>query len=75
MALIGGLVGLALLVLTVVGAWRGLEKAGFSGAWALLLLLPPVGLVALWIFAFISWPVEDPAGQAVMSRDGPHAPT
>lgn len=75
MALMGGLIGLALLALTVFGAWRGLEKAGFSGAWALLLLVPPIGLVALWIFAFISWPVEDPTGQTVARADRSATPS
>jgi hypothetical protein len=33
-----------------------LKKAGFSGWWAGLLLLPLVNLIAIWIFAFIRWP-------------------
>ncbi|MFC3226340.1 hypothetical protein ACFOGJ_03820 [Marinibaculum pumilum] len=69
MAFLGGVVGLALLVLTVIGAWRGLQKAGFSGAWSLLLLVPVVNLVMLWVFAFISWPVDDPTGRSVARTD------
>lgn len=63
MGLIGGLIGLALLILMVVGAWKGLEKAGFSGAWSLLLLVPVVNLVMIWVFAFIRWPVEEGAAE------------
>ena len=34
------------------------KKAGFSRWWALLLGLPIIGLIAIWIFSFIKWPVE-----------------
>lgn len=35
---------------------RILHKAGFSGWWALLLLIPIVNIVFVWVFAFINWP-------------------
>jgi len=65
MGFLAGLIGLALMVLMIMGAWRGLQKAGFSGAWALLLIVPVLNLVMLWVFAFISWPVDDPARKAI----------
>lgn len=41
-----------------VPLWRILTRAGFSGAWVLLLVVPPVGwLVAVLLLAFARWPV------------------
>lgn len=34
------------------------RKAGFSGWWVVLSVVPIVGLVLLWIFAFIRWPAQ-----------------
>lgn len=38
---------------------RILSKAGFSGWFALISLLPIVNIIALWVFAFIPWPSVD----------------
>lgn len=46
------------LLLVLVPAWRILRKAGFSGGWSLLILIPLVNLLALYAFAFTEWPVE-----------------
>lgn len=35
---------------------RILTKAGHSGWWVLLILVPLVNLIALWVFAFTRWP-------------------
>ena len=35
-----------------------LNKAGFSGWFSLLGIIPIVNLIALWVFAFIPWPAE-----------------
>ena len=35
---------------------RILHKAGCSGWWSLLTLLPIVNIVAIWVFAFSEWP-------------------
>lgn len=35
-----------------------LGKAGFSGWYSLLSLVPIVNIVCLWVFAFIDWPAE-----------------
>jgi hypothetical protein len=32
------------------------KKAGFSGWWVALSLVPVVGLVLLWVFAYAKWP-------------------
>ena len=36
-----------------------IRKAGYSGWWVLLGLVPGIGVVMLWIFAFSRWPVDD----------------
>lgn len=51
---------LLLLVIFVIPAWRVVAKAGFNGAWSLLLLIPFVNLIAIWVFAFMRWPVAHP---------------
>lgn len=51
-----------LLALLVVPVWRIFQRAGFSGAWALLMLVPMVGFLALWVLAFVKWP-NDPEGR------------
>ena len=35
-----------------------LKKAGFSRWWALLMAFPLLNIVAVWVFAYISWPNE-----------------
>ena len=32
------------------------RRAGYSGWWSLLMLVPIVNVVVLWVFAFSSWP-------------------
>jgi uncharacterized membrane protein YhaH (DUF805 family) len=46
------------LVVVLVPGWRIATKAGFHGAWALLLLVPIVNLLIVWMFAFVRWPTE-----------------
>jgi hypothetical protein len=46
------------IVIFVVPTWKIVEKAGYAGAWSLLSLVPLVNLVALWIFAYSTWPKE-----------------
>lgn len=47
-----------LLALLIVPVWRIFQRAGFSGAWALLMLVPMVGFLALWVLAFVKWPSD-----------------
>ncbi len=48
-----------LAVLLLVGIWASiLRKAGYSAWWALLTLLPPVGLLVLILLAVSDWPVR-----------------
>lgn len=34
------------------------KKAGYSGWWSLLMIIPLVNLVMIWVFAFVKWPAE-----------------
>lgn len=45
-------------IVIVVPGWRIVEKAGYRGAWALLLLVPVVNLLAVWALAFARWPSQ-----------------
>lgn len=56
------LIVLIYLFIFIVPAWRIASKAGFSGAWSLLMIVPLVNLILIWIFAFVRWPaVRDQA--------------
>ncbi len=51
--------GLVLLAIVILPIWlmsKVLAKAGLSGWWALIGLVPLVNLAALWVFAFAKWP-------------------
>jgi uncharacterized membrane protein YhaH (DUF805 family) len=37
---------------------RIIQKAGYSGWWFLVALVPILNLVMLWVFALSTWPVE-----------------
>ncbi|MGE0254788.1 MAG: hypothetical protein AB7N54_03440 [Alphaproteobacteria bacterium] len=51
-------------VLILVPAATVLRKAGRSGWWALVFIVPVVNVVALWIFAFSRWPALGAAARA-----------
>jgi hypothetical protein len=50
------LILLAPILLVVIPAWRIVSRAGFHGAWSLLILIPVINIVAIYVFAFIPWP-------------------
>lgn len=37
---------------------RIIQKAGYSGWWFLVALVPILNVVMLWVFALSTWPVE-----------------
>ncbi|WP_311221347.1 hypothetical protein [Acidovorax sp. WCS2018Cala2-18] len=47
-----------LMALLVIPTWRILQRAGFNGAWALLMLVPIVGILVLWFVSFLKWPAD-----------------
>jgi uncharacterized membrane protein YhaH (DUF805 family) len=50
------LILIVVLVTLVVPPVKILRKAGYSGWWVLLWLVPLGNLIGLWIFAFADWP-------------------
>ncbi len=56
------------LGLTIWGAYKVVQRAGYSGVWAFILLVPLVNLVMLYVFAFADWPALQRA------RRGPPGP-
>jgi hypothetical protein len=63
-----------LLVLTlyvlvlIVPAVKVLPRVGFSGWWSILIFVPLVNIIALWIFAFGRWPIDERIRQALEPR-------
>lgn len=47
---------LVTLFLFLFPAARILQRVGFNGLWSLVLLVPVLGLIAIWLFAFMDWP-------------------
>ncbi len=47
-----------ILIISLVINWRIASKAGYPGAYSLLMLIPLVNIVIILIFAFTEWPVE-----------------
>ncbi len=55
-----------LLLLAIVGVvpfWFIFSKAGFSGWWCLLMLMPIVNLVMLYSLALREWPLQQELGR------------
>jgi hypothetical protein len=53
------IIGLVVAVFGVLIFWQIFSKAGYSGAWALLMLIPLANLIALCVLAFGRWPVRE----------------
>lgn len=53
-------IGWLLIILTAYGIWLSviiLNKAGYSGWWALTLFIPIVNIIMLFVFAYhADWP-------------------
>jgi hypothetical protein len=47
-----------IVILSIVIYWRIAMKAGYPGAYSLLMLVPLVNLIILIMFAFTEWPIE-----------------
>lgn len=50
------LIVIAVLAIWVIPAVKIVQKAGYSGWWILLAIVPLANLVMLWVFAFSDWP-------------------
>ncbi|MEE2879634.1 MAG: hypothetical protein VX593_11565 [Pseudomonadota bacterium] len=47
-----------MFVLNIVCFWRIFEKAGFKGAYGLMMAVPILNVVGLLLLAFVEWPVH-----------------
>lgn len=56
--LVGILIAFVIIALVLWTCARISRKAGFSGWWSLLMLIPLVNIVMIWVFAFVQWPAE-----------------
>ncbi len=45
------------ILLTIIPFWRIFSKAGYSGWFSILMIIPFVNLIALYFLAFANWPV------------------
>jgi uncharacterized membrane protein YhaH (DUF805 family) len=50
---------IAVFLIIIVPSARILRRTGHSGWWCLLIFVPMVNMLALWIFAYASWPAVD----------------
>jgi uncharacterized membrane protein YhaH (DUF805 family) len=58
---------LAFLVVFIVAMVRVLQKAGYSGVWVLVGLIPVVNVIMFVVFAFSDWPaLRRPPGSSGM---------
>ena len=55
---------LALLVVGIVAGVKIIIKAGYSGWWFLIFMLPLVGFIMFVAFAFSKWPIQQRLEQA-----------
>ena len=58
-ALAGLMVIVLYLLIFIVPAAKILARVGFSGWWSLLAVVPLIGLIGVWVFAFVRWPIDD----------------
>ncbi|MDA8056360.1 MAG: hypothetical protein M0032_00055, partial [Actinomycetota bacterium] len=60
-----------LVVLSIVAAVKIVTKAGYSGWWVLIVLVPIVGAVMVLVFAFSKWPVTREVETLRAQANGP----
>jgi hypothetical protein len=65
---------LALVVVSIVAWVRILSKAGYSGWWILIAIVPIVNLVMFLVFAFSTWPIEQQLSAARAQHPGGYGP-
>jgi len=54
---------IVMMILVVVPFWKICVKAGYSGWFSLLILLPLINLVFLYFLAFSEWPSQRGTGR------------
>ena len=45
-------------IVVVLPFWKIFTKAGFSGWWSLIMLIPIISILALFYLAFAEWPIQ-----------------
>ncbi len=50
---------LSIIMLSIVAGVKVITKAGYSGWWFLISLVPIVGFVMFLVFAFSKWPIQE----------------
>jgi|SRR6478609_1023621 hypothetical protein len=55
---VGGLFAAAVWVVFVIAYIKIISRAGYSGWWVLIMLVPIVNVVMLLVFAFKEWPIQ-----------------
>lgn len=73
-ALVYGVVILALLAFSIWVYWRIFQKAGYNGALSLINLIPGGALVCMIILAFGRWPIQDQLDAVRVGGPPPMAP-
>lgn len=68
------LVELLFLVIAIVAWVKIISKAGYSGWWVLIGIVPIVGAVMFLVFAFSKWPVQQRLEAALRANQQPMAP-
>jgi uncharacterized membrane protein YhaH (DUF805 family) len=53
---------IVITVLLTVAYWKIWRKAGFSGAWSLLMFVPLVNIGAFLYLGFAEWPIHKRSG-------------
>jgi hypothetical protein len=56
MSIFHWLIVIVVLFLYLFPAVRIVQKAGYSGWWCLLLVIPIVNVIMFWVFALARWP-------------------
>ncbi|MGA2037037.1 MAG: hypothetical protein ABSH04_05570, partial [Acidimicrobiales bacterium] len=59
---------LVMLVVSVLAAIQIITKAGYSGWWFLVSLVPVVNYIMFLVFAFSKWPIEQRLAAAQWSN-------
>jgi hypothetical protein len=48
----------ATFVISVVALVRIVQRAGYTGWWVLIMIVPVANMLALWYFGFGPWPAD-----------------
>ena len=71
LAIIQFVISLAIFAFFIWCYVRIIRRAGYSGWWVLILLVPVVNIVMVWVFAFSNWPALRGAGGGTPRLDSP----